>query len=220
MRLWLLLLSWTGGRGGRWLAPWGRWGAVGDAAPDAHLRNELGLAEGTHVAGQHRWAAQQWPWSAWVIGSNLRVDHLLDLREKEIACRVRKASTSALSEESELWLRHPLCAVASSGTPAPFGVPRGRHSADSHPGQTVSISALVRKPRSVVNKSFDDIGSSPLKHGISLHLFPVQHNSKEQRCWKPPALWNLVPLVRWVTLLKLLNLSVPQSPHLKNVDYD
>lgn len=66
--------------------------------------------------------------------------------------------------------------------------PGGRHSADSHPGQTVSISALVRKPGSVVNKSFDDIGSSPLKHGISLHLFPVQHNSKEQRYWKPPAL--------------------------------
>lgn len=63
---------------------------MGDAAPDAHLRNELGLAEGAHVAGQHRRAAQQGPWSARVIGSNLRVDHLLDLREDEIVCRVRK----------------------------------------------------------------------------------------------------------------------------------
>ena len=214
MCLRLLLLSWTGGRGGSWLAPWGWWGAVGNAAPDAHLRNELGLAEGAHVAGQHRWAAQQRPWSAWVIGSNLRVDHLLDLREKEIACWVRKASTPALSdsEESELWL--PQGPLHNSVYPG------GCHSADSHPGQTVSISALLRKPRSVVSKSFDDIGSSPLKHGISLHLFPVQHNSKEQRCWKLPALWNLVPLVCWVTSLKLLNLSVPQSPHLKNVDND
>lgn len=63
---------------------------MGDAAPEAHLRNELGLAEGAHVAGQHRRAAQQGPWSARVIGSNLRVDHLLDLREEDRAFCVRK----------------------------------------------------------------------------------------------------------------------------------
>lgn len=54
---------------------------MGDATPDAHLRNELGLAEGAHVAGQHGRAAQEGPWPARVISSNLRVDHLLDLKE-------------------------------------------------------------------------------------------------------------------------------------------
>lgn len=44
---------------------------MGDAAPDAHLRDELGLAEGAHVAGQHRRAAQQGPRPAGVIGSDL-----------------------------------------------------------------------------------------------------------------------------------------------------
>lgn len=219
MCLRLLLLSWTGGRGGRWLAPWGWRGAVGDAAPDAHLRNELGLAEGAHVAGQHRWAAQQGPWSARVISSNLRVDHLLDLREEEIACWVRKGQHISIVRLRGGCLLWP---VASSGTPAWFGAPLGGAIllTVTLDGWPVSISALVRKPTSVVNKLFDDIASSLLKHGISLHLFPVQHNSKEQRCWKPPALWNLVPLVHWVTLAKLLSLSVPQSLHLKNVDND
>lgn len=81
----LLLLSRAGGRGGRRLAPWGRRGAVGDAASDAHLRNELGLAEGAHVAGQHCRAAQEGPWPAGVVGGDLRVDHLLDLKEEDRA---------------------------------------------------------------------------------------------------------------------------------------
>lgn len=63
---------------------------MGNAAPDAHLRDELGLAEGTHVAGQHRWAAQQGPRPARVVGGDLRVDHLLDLREENRAQRVRE----------------------------------------------------------------------------------------------------------------------------------
>lgn len=67
---------------------------MGQAAPEAHLRDELGLAEGTHVCGQHCWAAQQGPWASRVVGSNLRVDHLLDLREEGRAFSVRKAPSS------------------------------------------------------------------------------------------------------------------------------
>ena len=67
---------------------------MGQAAPEAHLRDELGLAEGTHVCGQHCWAAQQGPWASRVVGSNLRVDHLLDLREEGRAFSVRKSPSS------------------------------------------------------------------------------------------------------------------------------
>ena len=135
MRFRLLLLSWTGGRGGRRLAPWGWRGAVGDATPDAHLRNELGLAEGAHVAGQHRRAAQQGPWSARVIGSNLWVDHLLDLREEEIACWVRKDQHICMCRYQTqrrgstlscgFPMGHPQVSVHSILTPAQLDAPLG-----------------------------------------------------------------------------------------------
>lgn len=82
---------------------------MGDATPDAHLGDELGLAEGTHVAGQHCWAAQQGPWPAGVIGSYLRVDHLLDLREDRgivlEGTTLPNATLASQAQGRDIWVR-------------------------------------------------------------------------------------------------------------------
>lgn len=59
MRLRLLFLSGAGGRWGGRFASRGRGGAVGDPTPDAHLGNELGLAEGAHGTPQHAGPVEQ-----------------------------------------------------------------------------------------------------------------------------------------------------------------
>lgn len=91
---------------------------------------------------------------------------------------------------SELWLPHgsptgegpfysdPCTIRCTSG---------GCHSVDIHPGRRVSISALAREPSPAVKRSFYDTGFSFLEHGVPLHLFTMQRDSKEHRLWKPRA---------------------------------
>lgn len=80
----------------------------------------------------------------------------------------------------------------STPTPVRFRAP-GRSlldclpSVEIHPGQTVSGAALARELRPAANLSFNDIESSLLEHGVSLHLFTVGSGNKERRGSKPTA---------------------------------
>lgn len=96
-----------------------------------------------------------------VIGSNLRVDHLLDLREDEVVCEVRKGQRIGivrLREEGSALTCSFLRAPATRCTPgAPFcwrSASTSRRSASQPPWES---------PVRLLHKLFDDIGSSLLK---------------------------------------------------------